>query len=97
MTKAVLNTEAHTEQSAYADRVKTLALKKYGKQPAACVVTFGCQQNVSDSERLKGMLVNMGYSLTENEEEAQFIIFNTCAVREHAEDRVYGLYQFYKG
>lgn len=90
MTKAVLNTEAHTEQSAYADRVKTLALKKYGKQPAACVVTFGCQQNVSDSERLKGMLVNMGYSLTENEEEAQFIIFNTCAVREHAEDRVYG-------
>ena len=90
MTKAVLNTESHTEQSAYADRVKTLALKKYGKQPAACVVTFGCQQNVSDSERLKGMLVNMGYSLTENEEEAQFIIFNTCAVREHAEDRVYG-------
>ncbi|MBR4123378.1 MAG: tRNA (N6-isopentenyl adenosine(37)-C2)-methylthiotransferase MiaB [Clostridia bacterium] len=62
----------------------------YGYKPKACVVTFGCQQNVSDSEKLKGMLVSMGYSLTEIWEQADFIIFNTCAVRGHAEDRVYG-------
>ena len=54
------------------------------------MVTFGCQQNVSDSERLKGMLIKCGYDITEDMSDAQFIIFNTCAVREHAEDRVYG-------
>ena len=78
------------EQTAYAERVKKLAYKIYGKTPLACVVTFGCQQNVSDSERLKGELSEMGYVLTDDINEAQFIIFNTCAVREHAEDRVYG-------
>ena len=78
------------EQTAYAERVKKLAYKIYGKTPLACVVTFGCQQNVSDSERLKGELSEMGYGLTDDINEAQFIIFNTCAVREHAEDRVYG-------
>ena len=78
------------EQTAYAERVKKLAYKIYGKTPLACVVTFGCQQNVSDSERLKGELSEMGYGFTDDINEAQFIIFNTCAVREHAEDRVYG-------
>ena len=78
------------EQSAYAERVKKLAYKIYGKTPLACVVTFGCQQNVSDSERLKGELSEMGYGLTDDINEAQFIIFNTCAVREHAEQRVFG-------
>lgn len=90
MTKAVLKAESFAEQRAYAERVKALALKKYGKTPNACVITFGCQQNVSDSEKLKGQLSNMGYKITDNIEDAQFIIFNTCAVREHAEDRVYG-------
>lgn len=78
------------EQSVYADRVKNKIIDYYGYAPKAMVVTFGCQQNVSDSEKLKGMLSAMGYSFTENEEEADFIIFNTCAVRGHAEDRVYG-------
>ena len=78
------------EQEAYADRVAELAPFLYGKTPKACVITFGCQQNVSDSERMKGLLVRMGYLLTEEPDEAQFILFNTCAVREHAEDRVYG-------
>jgi len=58
--------------------------------PLACIRTFGCQQNVADSERIKGMLVEMGFSFTENVEEADFILFNTCAVREHACDRVFG-------
>lgn len=58
--------------------------------PKACINTYGCQQNVSDSEHIKGMLISMGYSITEEPNEADFILFNTCAVREHAQDRVYG-------
>ncbi len=58
--------------------------------PKACINTYGCQQNVSDSEHIKGMLISMGYSITEDPNDADFILFNTCAVREHAQDRVYG-------
>ncbi|MCI8554018.1 MAG: tRNA (N6-isopentenyl adenosine(37)-C2)-methylthiotransferase MiaB [Clostridiales bacterium] len=58
--------------------------------PLACVRTYGCQQNVADSERLKGMLAGMGFGFTEKAEAADLILFNTCAVREHAEDRVFG-------
>ena len=58
--------------------------------PLACIRTFGCQQNVADSERIKGMLAQMGFGFTEEVEEADFILFNTCAVREHACDRVFG-------
>ena len=77
-------------QEVYIKRVASILKERYENVPKACVVTFGCQQNVSDSERLKGMLCKMGYTLTEVWEEADFIIFNTCAVRGHAEDRVYG-------
>ncbi len=58
--------------------------------PKALVRTYGCQQNVSDSEKIKGFLSQMGFSFTEDPDEADFILFNTCAVREHAEDRVFG-------
>ncbi len=58
--------------------------------PLAYVRTFGCQQNVSDSEHIKGMLAEMGFGFTEEVEQADLILFNTCAVREHAEDRVFG-------
>lgn len=78
------------EQRAYIRRISAKLNEIYGNTPKACVVTFGCQQNVSDSEKLKGMLYTCGYELTEIWEEADFIIFNTCAVRGHAEDRVYG-------
>ena len=78
-----------SEQIEYIEKVKPLAENIYG-EPKACVNTFGCQQNVSDSEHFKGMLSAMGYTITENPEEADFVLFNTCAVREHAEDRVYG-------
>ena len=60
------------------------------RQPLAFVRTYGCQQNVSDSEHLKGMLAAMGFGFTETADEADLILFNTCAVREHAEDRVFG-------
>lgn len=78
------------EQKHYEIRVGQLLAARYATRPLACVVTYGCQQNVADSERMKGMLEQMGYGFTENRQEAQLIIFNTCAVREHAEDRVFG-------
>lgn len=56
----------------------------------ALVDTYGCQQNQADSEILRGMLMKMGYDLTKDEEEADLIVINTCAVREHAEMRVLG-------
>ncbi len=61
-----------------------------GVSPLAYIRTYGCQQNVSDSERMKGQLAQIGFGFTENPEEADFILFNTCAVREHAQDRVFG-------
>ena len=58
--------------------------------PVALVDTFGCQQNVADGERLSGMLRNMGFTFTDDPHEADVVILNTCAVREHAEQRVFG-------
>lgn len=57
---------------------------------SACVVTYGCQQNENDSEKLKAFLSKMGYDITDNPDDAKVILFNTCAVREGAEDRVLG-------
>ena len=58
--------------------------------PLAFVDTYGCQQNEADSERLRGWLAQMGYGFTGSEEEAAIIVINTCAIREHAEQRVFG-------
>ncbi|MBO7520462.1 MAG: tRNA (N6-isopentenyl adenosine(37)-C2)-methylthiotransferase MiaB [Clostridia bacterium] len=81
---------AFTEQEVYIKRVRELLKTRVSGTPKACVTTYGCQQNVSDSQRIKGMLLSMGYELTSERAEADFILFNTCAVREHAEDRVWG-------
>ncbi len=70
-------------------RVHTIVCSD-NRRPIACVRTYGCQQNVADSERIKGMLSVMGYSFTDQTEEADLVLFNTCAVREHAELKVYG-------
>ena len=78
------------EQNEYSALVKEINKQKFKTEPLAMVVTYGCQQNVSDSERIKGMLLQMGFDFTEDAEAADLIIFNTCAVREHAEDRVFG-------
>ena len=61
-----------------------------GQRPLAMVDTYGCQQNEADSERLRGYLSEMGYSFTQDEFQADVIVVNTCAVREHAEMRVLG-------
>ncbi|MEE1047852.1 MAG: tRNA (N6-isopentenyl adenosine(37)-C2)-methylthiotransferase MiaB, partial [Clostridia bacterium] len=61
-----------------------------GRKPFAFVETYGCQQNSSDSEKIKGMLYDMGFDFCEKPANADFIIYNTCAVRENAELRVFG-------
>nr|WP_319488222.1 tRNA (N6-isopentenyl adenosine(37)-C2)-methylthiotransferase MiaB [uncultured Caproiciproducens sp.] len=72
------------------DVSQIMAVRARGAVPMALVHTYGCQQNVADGEKIKGQLEEMGFSFTDNEDEADLIIFNTCAVREHAEDRVFG-------
>lgn len=61
-----------------------------GKTPTFEIITYGCQMNEHDSERLIGMLKEMGYEASTNRETADLIIFNTCCVRENAELKVYG-------
>ena len=60
------------------------------KRPKAYTHTFGCQQNEADSERLRGYLARMGYAFSDTEEGADLVLVNTCAIREHAEQRVFG-------
>ncbi len=67
-----------------------MEIRKRGEKPLAYVRTYGCQQNVADSEKIKGMLSISGFDFVDAPDEADFILFNTCAVREHAEDRVFG-------
>ena len=65
---------------------KTLGLnKKY------FVKTYGCQMNEHDSENIKAILEDMGYTATDNMEDANLIILNTCAIRENAHNKVFGL------
>ena len=78
--------EIRSELKKWAERYKNT----HGHFPMAFVHSFGCQQNVSDGEKIKGMLAKVGYEFTNDVNEAQLILYNTCAVRENAEDRVYG-------
>lgn len=78
------------KQKKQAEEVKELLLLRHNAPPKAFVHTYGCQGNVADSERIKGSLSLMGYVMTEEKDEADLILYNTCAIREHAEDRVFG-------
>ncbi len=64
--------------------------KELGRAPKGCVVTFGCQMNARDSEKLSGILAKIGYTLTESEEDSDLVLYNTCTVRDNANQRVYG-------
>ena len=64
--------------------------ENFGKSPLAYIHSFGCQQNVSDGEKIKGQLSDIGFGFTDDYQQAQLILFNTCAVRENAEDKVFG-------
>ncbi len=79
------------KQNKFSSLAKSLLGYRFGDtSPKAYVHTFGCQGNVSDGERMKGMLSSMGYVFVDDEKEADLILLNTCAIREHAEDRVFG-------
>ena len=69
---------------------------EHGTAPRAFVLTLGCQQNEADSEKLCGMAEACGYEITDNAEEASLIMVNTCAIREHAEQRALSLVGQYK-
>ena len=77
-------------QRAFEEKIKAIH-DGWGKTPHAMVDTFGCQQNVADSQNIMGMLRAMGYELTDKAGEADIIVMNTCAIRDHAEKRVYGM------
>ena len=61
-----------------------------GRKKKFYSLAMGCQMNAHDSEKLEGMLDEMGFDRTDEETEADFIIYNTCCVRENAEQKVYG-------
>ena len=86
----VLISEAELErQRGFEKKIRKMFADREA-HPRAMVDTFGCQQNVADGQRIMGMLETMGYTLTDRPEEADLVLLNTCAVREHAEDRVFG-------
>ena len=75
------------EQKEY---IKQVAIENDGKNLKYTILTMGCQLNENDSEKISGMLEEMGYSKTENFEEANITVLNTCCVRENAEERLFG-------
>ena len=78
-------------QRPYIEKVREHLQALYGDRiPLALVHTYGCQQNVSDGEKIKGLLAQMGYGFCDSADEAELVLYNTCAVRENAEDRVFG-------
>lgn len=96
LDKIDINTEPPTEEPARQyyfmakcrEWVKEFE-RKNGRFPKACVTTFGCQMNARDSEKLAGILEIAGFLLTEDEN-ADFVIYNTCTVRDNANQKVYG-------
>ncbi len=67
------------------------------RTPLYYVETFGCQMNARDSEKIRGVLEEAGYRPAEKEEDADFVLYNTCTVREHANERIYGRLGVLKG
>lgn len=78
------------EMAAQREYIEKIRSEIAGKNRLAFVETYGCQQNASDSEKLKGMLADMGFAFCGNAEDADLVLYNTCAVRENAELRVFG-------
>ena len=85
----VIDKEELEKQFAYCDKIAAF-WQSEGIVPAAYVETYGCQQNEADSEKLRGYLAQSGYRIVQEAEGADVVIMNTCAIREHAEQRVFG-------
>jgi len=85
--------EETAKQEAYSLQIKEYTARfiaDNGRMPLAYIDTYGCQQNVADSQNIRGLCDRMGYGIAASEKEADLIVINTCAVREHAEMRVFG-------
>ena len=78
-------------QKAFIEENRVLLAQRFGHTPRAMVKSFGCAQNVNDGEKIAGMLQQMGCSFTDLVEEADIALYNTCAVRENAEQKVFGI------
>ena len=81
------------EQWRYIEELKLLVSERaaiMGRPIVSCVVTFGCQMNARDSEKLRGILDTAGFINTDDEDEADLVIYNTCTVRDNADQHVYG-------
>ena len=77
------------QQYEYCDRIAAV-WQSEGRTPTAYVETYGCQQNESDSGKIRGYLVQCGYTITDCADGADVVVMNTCAIREHANQRVFG-------
>ncbi len=80
-------TDEIKKQKQYIQKIKEINQNQAFKYS---ILTMGCQLNENDSEKLCGMLEQMGYQRTENQKESDVVLFNTCCVRENAEDRLFG-------
>ncbi len=85
----LVSAEETARQKEFTALLRTINERR-GHAPLAYVHTYGCQQNVADGERLMGMLAEMGYDFTEKTENADLVLLNTCAIRDNAEQTVYG-------
>ena len=85
----VISQEELEQQAEYRRLVRRLNGER-PEPPRYWVDTYGCQQNEADSELLRGMLEEMGYAPADGEGDADVVVINTCAIREHAEQRVFG-------
>ena len=89
-TKTTVISQAQLDgQFAFCDKIAAL-WQQEGRTPTAYVETYGCQQNEADSEKLRGYLTQSGYAIVREAEGADVVVMNTCAIREHAEQRVFG-------
>ena len=85
----VVSQDELNRQFAYCDKIAAY-WQSETIVPKAYVETYGCQQNEADSEKLRGFLTQSGYAIAQEAEGADVVIMNTCAIREHAEQRVFG-------
>ena len=85
----IISQEQLEAQYAFCDKIENY-WHQAGRTPKAYVETYGCQQNEADSQTLRGLLSQCGYEIAQEAEGADVVIMNTCAIREHAEQRVFG-------
>ena len=85
----VISQEQLQQQFAFCHKIRQYWLDK-NRIPTAYVETYGCQQNEADSQQIRGLLSESGYAICDSAEGADVVVMNTCAIREHAEQRVFG-------